>query len=77
MIDALIGSAIAVIATSSLALMLEAMSSSAYGSKSLNLYNSRVVARVVARRSLSAAPDLEEKVVKWMSDQANDERYWK
>ena len=74
MVDALIGSVIAVIATTSLALMLEAMNSSSSRSIFLNLYDQKVVDRVVAKRSLPSDPDRYDNVAKWMADEANNER---
>lgn len=77
MIDALIGSIIAVIATTSLALMVEAMNSSNSRLSSLNLYDRKVVERVIAKRSLPSDTDLYDRVANWMVDEAKNERYSK
>jgi hypothetical protein len=74
MIDALIGSVIAVIATSALALMLEVMSFSSPESKVLSYYNSKVAERVAIKRGLQSSVELDQKVAQWMSAQANQER---
>ncbi len=74
MIDAVIGSVIAVIATSALALMLEVMSFSSPDSKALSSYNTKVVERVAVKRGLQNSSELDQKVAQWMSAQANEER---
>ena len=74
MIDAVIGSVIAVIATSALALMLEVMSFSSPDSKALSSYNTKVVERVAVKRGLQSSSELDQKVAQWMSSQANQER---
>ena len=75
MIDALVGSVIAVVATGALVLMIESMNaSSSPGSRRLNSYNSSVVDRVARKRGLLDVGGLEDRVADWLNDQASLER---
>ena len=75
MIDALVGSVIAVVATGALVLMIESMNaSSSPGSRRLNSYNSSVLDIVSRKLVCLDVGVLEERVAEWLNDQASLER---
>ena len=75
MVDALVGSLIAVVATSALVLMIEAIDASSIPSANgLSFYNIRVVERVAAKRGIQDPGSLQDNVADWLSDQASMER---